>query len=382
MAQRKYIEESTQYNTEMYMARLVLKNPMVHLCVLILFIYALSRTIFSLLAMVSGGNVLIALSSSGGVVLLAVGSVCALFFSRDGGNRLNSVLTLSLIGGIIIAAASVMEIIFLKADAEIILQTVFTIAAVITASSVLSAAKGNSANTVGGLMLGLSGLALLLLAVFTLISVWSTLRGCFESTYNWSFITEEIDVNTTQIKWYFLASRMSGTTVKAVFITRFIERIAYIVLLVSVSSVALKMVPYINKEKRTVEFAQDAGDFSAFDGSDFRRISKSRTSENVRNQSYYGIGSIDRNEAGNSIDKPEEKIKFKTNEYGDYLDEETGIFYYYDDRTGKYYYLNEKTGEYVYKTENRLNMMSVSSEAMPWELSDAQQDDEDNIYNY
>ncbi len=381
MAQRKTVRETAQYNTEMYMARLTLKNPAVHFCTLLIVIYTIIRTVLSAASIISGGNILIALISVVGLLLLSTGSVMSLLFSRDGGNRLIFVLKLPIIGSACLFIASVMEVIFLKADAETFLQSIFLIVAVIVAVSVLSAAKGDTVNTTGCYFLGIFGFATLLFSIIALISVVSALRGCFVDSYNWSFFSEEIDVNTTQIKWYFLGSKIAGTSIRTVFVSRFIERIVYTVLILTISATALKMAPYINKEMRTIEFAQDAGDFTAFDGGDFRTISKRRVSENVRNQSYYGIGTLDRGEEeyNKRISKPANN--YKTNEYGDYLDEETGIFYYFDNRTGRYYYLNENTGEYVYKTEGHEASALNPADAMPWELTDTDLD-EDNIYNY
>lgn len=380
MAYKNGVREIPQYNTEMYMARLVLKNPAVHFCTLMICLYAISRTVLSVLAVMTGGNILIAALSAAGTLMIAAGAVCALFFSRDGGDRLTLALSVSMIGTWIALAASITEIIFLKADAEVICQTLFTVFSIIVSFSIISAAKGTSANTVGGYLLGFSGFATLVFSAVALASVSSALRGCFASSYNWGFLVEDVDMNTTQIKWYFLDSDISKTAVKGVFFTRFIERIAFLVMLLAVSVTALRMAPYINNEKRNVGFAQEAGDFSAFDGADFRTISKRRAAESVKSQSYYGVGSLDRNENEDIENAPVQQKKYKTNEYGDYLDEETGIFYYFDNRSGRYYYLDEKSGEYVFKQENRPKAPVNPADAMPWELSEF--DDEDNIYNY
>lgn len=380
MAYKKAVKEAVQYNTEMYMARLVLKNPMIHFAVLTICLYTVFRTILSIVSMMSGGNVVIALLSVAGLIVLAICSVCSLFFSRDGGDRLVSMLTFSCVALITLCAASVMECLFLKLDAQTVFQTVFLIAAVLTSVSLRSAAIGKSAQTAGGYMLGFVGLAALAFSAIALVSVWSALRGCFADSYNWSFLQEDIDISTKEMKWYFLDSKITGTMVGTLFYTRFMERIAYLLMLASIAFAALKMSPYINSEKRTVEFAQDAGGYTAYDGADFRTISKKRASENIRSQSYYGIGSLDRGDEDNFEDDFEPSRQSNANEYGDYLDEETGIFYYYDDRTGRYYYLDESRGEYVYKRENRTKPVNPS-DAMPWELSPSE-DEEDNIYNY
>ncbi len=384
MAQKRKVRELPQYNTEMYMARLTFKNYGVHFCTLIICIYTVCRVIFSVTAMAGGGNVLIALLSSAGLILLSIGSVCALIFSRDGGDRQYLVLTLSIIGTSVLVGAGVLEIIFLKADAETIFQLLFIISAVVLSVSLLSAAKGTSANTAGAYLLGFSGIATLIFSAIALYSAASALGACFADTYEWGFFsTDDVDVNSIEIKWYFLNSNVASSTVKAVFFTRFVERIAFLIVLISVSAAALKIAPYIKQQKKSVDFAQEAGGFSAFDGDDFRTISKKRASENVRNQSYYGIGSLDRSDDGYREPEVQHKTpKYKTNEYGDYLDEETGIFYYYDNRTGQYYYLDEKTGEYRYKQETVNNTASAQGDAMPWDLDNTPEDDEDNIYNY
>lgn len=382
MAQKKRIPEEIQYNTEMYMARLVLKNSAVHFAVVIICLYAAVRTMLSVIALIAGGNVFAALLHAVGLILLATGSVLAWCFSRDGGGRLLTSLTVSVIGTIVLLAAGISELIFLKADGETVLQVIFTLCAVFTAAEIYSAASGKSARAGLGYLLGILGLATALLSVAALLSVSSVLRGCFAQSYNWGFFVEDVDVSSTQIKWYFLSARLTGTTVKTVFFSRFAERIAYVVMLASVAFVSLKIAPYINKEKRNVEFAQDAGGFSAFDGDDFRTISKKRASENIRNQSYYGIGSMGTGESEMGEEPLLNTPKYKTNEYGDYLDEETGIFYYYDNRTGKYYYLDEKSGEYVFKNENRGKSQVNPSDAMPWEIEDELRDDEENIFIY
>ncbi len=382
MAHKKSVPKETQYNTEMYMARLTLKNPAVKFAAVIVCIYAVIRTVWSIIALAAGGNILVALLSSAGMLLLAAGSVGAWFLSRDGGGRLLTSLSVSVIGTVVLVLAVIAEIIFLKADGETVVQAVFMLCALLTAAEISSAAAGKSAKTSYGYLLGISGLATTVLSVIALLSVCSALRGCFAQSYNWSFFVEEVDVDTVQIKWYFLSSRMTGTTVKAVFNWRFAERIMYVILLASVSVVSLKISPYINKEKRNVEFAQDAGGFSAFDGDDFRTISKKRASENIRNQSYYGIGSMGTGESEREEQPLSDAPRYKTNEYGDYLDEETGIFYYYDNRTGKYYYLDEKSGEYVYKSDNRGKSQINPADAMPWEIEDELRDDEENIYIY
>ncbi len=379
MAQKR-AAEMQQYNTEMYMARLTLKNYGVHFCTLLICIYTICRSVFSIASIAGGGNVFIALVSVAGLVLISAGSVCALFFSRDGGDRYTLVLTLSVIGAALLLAAGVMEVIFLKVDAETLLQAGFLLSAVITASSLLSAAKGTSANTAGAYLLGITGIATLIFSAIALLSVASSLRACFASTYEWGFFsTDDVDVNSGEIKWYFAQSNVASSTVKTVFFSRFIERMSFLSVLISVSATALKLAPYINQQKRTVEFAQDAGGFSAFDGGDFRSISKRLAEESVKNQSYYGIGSL---EGGADYNAPRNDAPgYKTNEYGDYLDEETGIFYYYDSYTGQYYYLDERSGQYLYKQEFRRNTSLPDSDAMPWELEDPS-DDEDNIYNY
>ncbi len=386
MAQSKKVRETAQYNAEMYMARLTLKSPGIHFCTLLICIYTLIRIVLSVVTMMSGGNVLISLISVAGLIMLSVGSVCALFFSRDGGARLITVLTLSLAGAAALLCTAVLEMISLKADAETIFQCVFALSALIVTVSLMSAAKGTSANTAGCYLLGISGFATLIFSAVALISVCSALRGCFASSYNWGFLPEDIDITSGQLKWYFIGSNASNSAVKAVFFSRIVERIAFLITVLAVSAAALKMGPYINSEKRRVGFAQEVGDFSAFDGDDFRTISKKRATENVRNQSYYGVGSLGENSGDYENDIQEEisapQTRYKTNEYGDYLDEETGIFYYYDDRTGKYYYLDEKSGQYVYKQENRRNAPTQEADAMPWELSDTAEADEDDIYNY
>ncbi len=382
MAHKKGIPEDIQYNTEMYMARLILKNPVVHFAAVSVCLFAIIRTVMSFISLAAGGNVIIALLSAAGVLALAVGSVLAWIFSREGGKRLLSALFVSVAGTIVLLFAGISEVFFLKADGETVLQAIFSFCAVLTAAGIHSAAAGKSVKTGIGYVLGLSGMATAVLSVVALLSVSSALRGCFAQSYNWSFLVEDIDVNSAQIKWYFLASRMTGTTVKAVFNWRFAERIAYILMLAAVSVAALKISPYINREKRNVEFAQDAGGFSTFDGDDFRTISKRRASENIRNHSYYGIGNIDSEESERNNTLLSSEPKYKTNEYGDYLDEDTGIFYYFDNRTGRYYYLDEKNGEYVYKNENRGRTQMNPSDAMPWEIEDELKEDEDNIYIY
>ncbi len=372
--------EVPQYNAEMYLARLTLKNVGIHFCTLIICIFSLIRIVLSVAVIVSGGNIPIAAMSITGLVLFSAGSVCSLLFSRDGGSRLTASLTASAFGTVILLCTGILELIFLKADIETVCQVIFLIGAVVTAFSLLSAAKGNSANTAGCYILGFSGLAVLVFAAVSLVSVGSVLRPCFASSYNWGFLAEDVDSASTQIKWYFIGSDIAVSSVKTVFFSRFIERIAYLFTVLVVTVAALKTAPYINGKKRNLGFAQEVGDFSAFDGEDFRSISKKRATENIRNQSYYGIGSLDRAENREDAVK-NQPIEYKTNEYGDYLDEATGIFYYYDAATGKYYYLDENSGQYVYRQEVRSNA-STPEDAMPWELSGNDENDEDNIYNY
>lgn len=380
MAQDKTVREAPQYNAGIYIAGLALKNAGIHFCTLVICLYSLARIVLSVAVMICGGSLPASIIPTVGLLLLSAGSVCALIFSRYDGSRLSSSLVASILGTVLLLCAGIFEMVFLKTDVETACQIAFLIASVVTAFSLLSAARGNLASTVCCYILGFSGLSVLVFAAVSLVSVGTVLRPCFASSYNWGFLAEDVDDASTQIKWYFIDSNITVSSVKTVFFARFIERLLYLFTIISVSITALKIAPYINREKRSLEFAQEIGDFSAFDGNDFRSISKKRTSENVKNQSYYGIGSLDRGD--DKYDTFEnEAVNYKTNEYGDYLDGATGIFYYYDANTGKYYYLDESSGQYVYRQESHKNTVT-SEDAMPWELSHNNDSDEDDIYNY
>lgn len=389
------MERIKQQQNESGIAEYFFKSKALHFCALLLILYTLFAVVLSIVMVIAEAMVISAVIRICGFIFICAGTTVCIFQCYR--NRITSGAPLvMLFGGIILAANAVCDIIYAGFNLNVLFRALACIAFIVFSSAVYNSVQGKEFKTSFGFVFSILFIASAATAAIMLINSTGVFNACFAETYDWDFLAESMGTDDTgkisDYSYLFMNVNAASGHTKTIFDLRFVERIAYLVFSIFSSFIILRLMPYISDEKRRRSF---------FDDEEFDRpisLKKNRPRE-------FSSGKVQRDRFGFPIedrmeddfaDDFEDEIDTDAplNDFDDdfdddvpaqnrdYLDEKTGIFYYFDDISGRYYYIDKVTGESRFKTESNIrrpkDRNSPSGETMPWDL----EDDEENIYRY
>lgn len=341
-----------------FISRKLMSKSSTLLVIIPLVIYCLSRIVMSIFTLIAQGNILDAILTLLGSLMVA----CGLVYAYIGCKLDDNIYAVPLYGYYIacggFALCAVNSIIHMVTDGEILgiseygLEFMFMLVCAVFFFQFAMSESEKKLTSKLGTIAGIIALVLLIVSFIRYISCIGTFSNLFRETFLWEALATEYAGLEYELEWLLIGTPATSIHVKGVFFMRVIERALFLLITFSAMLFFLRSTKFIENVEQKIQFARDAGGaeefFELYGARSYAKQRSGGVRESRRNassaQEEERYDDYQQDETSYEIDySPDYDIPRSTtepDEYGYYYDE-NGVPYYYDERTGEYYYVED-----------------------------------------
>ncbi|MDR1002493.1 MAG: hypothetical protein LBL82_04395 [Oscillospiraceae bacterium] len=387
----------------LYTVRKIAGRPLSLLLASVLSVYAVAAVVFSIISF--GGNVIVSIISILSSLAVAAGSVFMFYASKNNEEYVKISLYAILSGLALRLILSVIALFMYSKSVGAFTLTVnllFVLSCIALAAALLLPELGGSLSPVVLYLPAAFGLFYVLLLFVDIISYSGQFNAAFKSTFNWAALDEFFSGAEERLAWFLLSTAHDAENIKAVFMSRFIERIAAVAAAASVSVFALGNSSFAFKLLKIIQFAEETGDTSAYytvrEIKEIKAPQRNKKNAAVtadkREDDYEdyndntsaasrgrgGNGNVGSRSARQEAQPEPEVMYDEENGLYYYYDDLEDRYYYYDDQSGQYYYYDEQSGSYRYQNEGSGGNSSYREQGLTDIAPSANEDDYNDYY--